>query len=189
MSTELAMELRGVRMDQREIDGRVAPYDATSYLTPDPRGERILRGAFAKSIRQRETKVPLCRNHDHSRAVGMSKRWLDQPDGLLSTFGVRPGADGDAVLEDARDGYLPGLSVGFMPLVTRRGADGASEVAEAKLLEVSLVVIGAYDGAQVLAVRTAQDLDKLLAPFRNAPQIDLSPLPAIWAYDHSVRGR
>lgn len=180
---ELGMEIRTVNLDQREIVGVVAPYDATSYLTPNRQGERIMRGAFAKSIRQRERKVPLCRNHDHNQALGLSRSWSDSAAGLEGTFYVRPSLIGDAALEEARDGYLEGLSVGFVPLVQTRGADGAAEIREGRLLEVSLVVIAAYDGAEVLAVRSAAMLDELLAPFKNPPpRIDLSPIPQPWRY-------
>ena len=93
-----------------------------------------------------------------------------------------PSVSGDEALEEARDGYLSGMSVGFAPLNQTRGSDGVREVREARLLEVSLVVIGAYEGAKVLAVRNAQDLDKLLAPFQNPPHVDLSPIPSTWGY-------
>jgi Escherichia/Staphylococcus phage prohead protease len=185
--SELFMQLRSADVDTRIIEGIVAPYDETSYLTPDPAGERIMRGAFAKSIRQRETRIPLCRAHDHARAIGMSRRWTDAAEGLAAEFHIRPSTVGDEALEEARDGYLSGLSVGFEPLVTKRAPDHAIEVREARLLEVSLCVIAAYDGARVLSVRNAQELDELLAPFRNPPHVDLSPLPAIWAYDSPVR--
>jgi HK97 family phage prohead protease len=184
-ANELPMEIRSVNMDQRQILGQVAVWNETSYLVPDPRGERLMVGCFRKSIRQRETRIPLCINHDHSRAVGMSRTWTDTASELSALFDARPGELGDKALEDARDGYLPALSVGFLPLNATRGADGALEIREAKLAEVSLVLIGAYDGSRVLAVRNAQDLDAMLAPFRNPPQVDLSPLPPIWAYDHN----
>jgi hypothetical protein len=180
------MQLRSANVDERIITGLVVPYDATSYLTPNIGGERIMRGAFAKSIRQRGDRIPLCRAHDHSRALGMSRSWTDNDEGLGGEFYVRPSAAGDEALEEARDGYLSELSIGFQPLVQRRAPDNALEVREGRLFEVSLVVIAAYDGARVLAVRNAQSIDELLAPFRNPPHVDLSPLPAIWAYD---RGR
>lgn len=177
---QLAMELRSVSMDAREIVGQVQVWNETSYLVPDPRGERLLRGCFRKSIAERGNRIPLCLNHDHSRAYGMSKHWEDDHSALMGVFGVRHGDDGDRVLADARDGYLPALSVGFIPLITRRAADGVSEVREAKLMEVSLLLIGAYDGSRVLAVRNAERLDALLAPFRNPPQVNLDPAPRWW---------
>lgn len=175
----LNMELRDVRPSERLVLGIVTPYDETSYLTPDPGGERIRRGAFTKSIAQRATKIPLLRNHDRASRMGVSRSFTDTPDGLLGEFVVNPGDAGDQLLEDARNGYLGAMSAGFLPLGhSHRGPDGAREIAEAKLVEVSLVALPAYEGSGMLAVRNAQDLDALLAPFQNRPAVNLDPLPA-----------
>lgn len=185
MTYTLDMEIRGVEVSRREIVGQVAPYDETSYLTGDPRGERLLRGCFAKSIRQRGDRIPLCIGHNHGAdrgAVGMSRGWQEGAEGLVGTFAVRADARGDEVLADVHDGYLPALSVGFAPLpaAMRRGGDGALEITEAALKEVSLVIVGAYDGARVLATRAAVPLPDLAAMFPPAPVVDLSPLPVVW---------
>jgi HK97 family phage prohead protease len=175
------MELRSVDMSARELLGQVQVYDEVSYLTPSgPAGERIKRGCFAKSITERGTRIPLCRNHNHERAYGMSKRWVDGPENLEAVFGVRANAEGDQLLEDANDGYLPALSVGFVPVIAKRAPDGVLEVREAKLMEVSVLLIGAYEGSRVLAVRSAQSVEDLLAPFRNPPHVDLSPVARWW---------
>lgn len=180
MST-LAMEIRAVEESARIITGIVAPYDEVSYLTPDPAGERIGRGAFAKSIRQRSTRIPLFIGHDHKgAAVGLSTDWDDGGEGLIGSFRVKPGRAGDEALADARGGYLPAMSVGFRPLVHGRDGDGVTVVREAMLLEVSLVGVGSYAGAEVLAVRSAQHLETLLAPFANPPAVDLTPFPEPW---------
>lgn len=181
--SELEMSLRSVDIDQRLITGIVSPYDEISYMTPDPSGERIMRDAFTKSLKERATKIPLCRAHNHAHALGMSREWLDSPDGLTATFHVRKSALGDEALEECRDGYLTGMSVGFMPVRQARDRAGVREVREARLMEVSLVVIPAYDGARVLAVRAAEPAE-LLALFPPVPvQIDLSPIAAPWVYD------
>jgi uncharacterized protein len=180
----LAMELRDISESERLIVGVIAPYSETTYLTPDPAGERILRGAFKKSIAQRGGKIPLCRAHDHSVKLGTSRRFTDDASGLIGEFVVNPGGPGDALLEDVRNGYLESMSVGFQPLIVGRGADGVREVKEARLHEVSMVAIPAYQGAALMSVRGAQDFDTLLAPFLNRPDVNLAPLPPIV---HSLR--
>ena len=183
--SELEMQMRGVDTSQREIVGMVAPYDETSYLVASPGGERLRPGCFSKSIAERGDKIPLCIGHDHrTAAVGKSLRWEDTPAGLIATFRVRADDAGDKVLQDAADGYLPAMSVGFEGKHAVRAADGALEVTEAKLHEVSLLVVGAYGGAQVMAVRGPEeiraDLEALLVPFKNPPRVDMSPLPPLW---------
>jgi HK97 family phage prohead protease len=178
------MELREVDEPRRLVVGVVAPYDEVSFLTPDPNGERIRRGAFAKSIRQRGAKIPLLRGHAKTSGTtdrptgiryGLSRSFDDGPEGLLGEFVVNHGDLGDRLLEDCRDGYLGAMSAGWVPLNASRGADGVREITEAKLVEVSLVAVPAYDGALV-AVRNAQDLDELLAPFRARPDVNLDPI-------------
>lgn len=173
----LAMELRSVDEPQRLVVGTVAPYDELTYLVNDPNGERIRRGAFRRSIQHRGDKIPLFRNHDRALRLGVSRSFDETAEGLLGEFRVNDGDPGDALLEDCRNGYFGGLSAGFVPLVRDRGTDGAGEVTEGKLVEVSVVGHPAYEGAGMLAVRNAQDLDALLAPFLARPAVDLSPIP------------
>ena len=173
----LNMELRSVDEPKRIVYGMVAPYDETTYLVPNPAGERIRRGAFRRSIAHRGDKIPLLRNHDRGLRMGVSQSFAETGEGLLGEFLVNAGDAGDAFLADCRNGYFGGLSAGFVPLTRDRGQDGANEVTEGKLVEVSTVGIPAYEGAGMLAVRNAQDLDALLAPFQNRPVVDLSPIP------------
>jgi Escherichia/Staphylococcus phage prohead protease len=174
MMEHLGMEVRSFDQEQRLIMGIAVPYDETTYRVPG--GERVKRGAFRQTVQQRGHKIPLLVQHA-GKVMGYSTSFAEGSDGLEGTFKVNPGTLGDQVLEEVRDGYLPSMSVGFMP--TRNGviraSDGVSEVVDAKLVEVSLVGVPAYEGAAVLAVRSAQDLDALMAPFQNLPQWDLAP--------------
>jgi len=183
MIEPLNMELRDVDERQRLIVGVVAPYDEVTYLVADPNGERVRRGAFARSIAHRGAKIPLLRNHDRTTRLGVSRTFTEDGAGLLGEFLVNNGDPGDLLLEDCRNGYLGALSAGWLPLDARRGSDGVREVVEAKLVEVSAVAVPAYEGAAMLAVRNAQDLDALLAPFLARPDVNLDPIAPL-AYRH-----
>lgn len=176
---KLAMEIRTTDESQRLIIGIAVPYDETTYRVPG--GERVIRGAFKRSIQHKADKIPLAVAHDPKMVMGWSQEWEETAEGLQGSFRVNDGAKGDQILEDVRNGYYPSMSVGFE--ATRAGVhrapDGVREIREAKLVEVSLCGIPAYDGAAVLAVRTAQSLDELLAPFQNIPKWDLDPLPPL----------
>lgn len=177
---ELVMELRRVDADERCVTGVVAPYDEVTYLTPDPDGETIRRGAFKRSINGRHNKIPLLRNHDTNRVLGCSQAFTESDAGLEGRFVVNPGGPGDDLLEECRHGYLRGMSIGFRPLKTERGPGGVRHIVEARLVEVSMVAIPAYEGAAMLSVRNAQDLDALLAPFAARPDVNLAPIPTPW---------
>jgi uncharacterized protein len=176
---QLSMELRSFAEDERTITGIAVPYDATTYRVPG--GEVVRRGAFARSIQMKAGKVPLCRAHAPETVYGYSTSFSEAQDGLEGTFRVNEGDAGDRLLTEVRQGYFPHMSVCFEPVrdgIVRTPA-GVREVREAKLVEVSLVGIPAYEGAAVLSVRSAQDLDQLLAPFQNIPKWDLDPLPPV----------
>lgn len=176
---ELRMAVRAVDTSERMIVGVAAPYGEVSELAGDPAGERIMAGTFRRSIEHRADRIPLLANHGRDRVLGYSVGFDDGADGLVGRFRINEGADGDRALEDVQHGYYAGMSVGYVELKVGRGADGVREVREGKLVEVSLVGIPAYEGAAVLAVRNAQDVDALLAPFRNRPDVNLAPIPPL----------
>ena len=173
------MELRKLNPQARTVEGLVAPYNETTLYAGDPIGERIMRHAFTRSIEHRGTRIPLCINHDHSNVVGMSREWRDDADGLTGIFAFRNDQYGERAIADVDGGYLQSLSVGFLPIDRKRADDGVLEVREARLVEVSLVIMGAYDGAEVLAARMAQQAAELLAPFDNPPALPI-PFAAPW---------
>jgi hypothetical protein len=109
--------------------------------------------------------------------VGRAVAFSDQPEGLVGTFQIREGQLGDECLNDLREGYLPAMSVGFKPMKVRRGANGETEVVEGMLKEVSLLPVGAYEGARVLSLR--QISAGTMSP---PPAVDLSPAMPGWAY-------
>lgn len=194
----LDMELREVQMPRRLIIGVVAPYNETSYLVPDPSGERICRGAFNRSIHHQHAahghfrgsgdavgrKIRLVLGHKREpAAIGLSESWRDDADGLTGVFRIRDGAEGDQVLANAEGGYYGGLSVEFVPVAggrVRNADDGVWEVREAKLLQVALVDVPAYESALLTgAMREAQQIVESIAP---RPTPDLSPIPRVWDY-------
>ena len=174
----VTLELRRVDPAERTVVGVCAPYDETTFLTADPDGERIRRGAFRRSIQHHRGAIPLLRNHEQDRKLGRSRKFTETDEGLIGEFVVNNGGPGDALLAELADGYLDAMSVGFQPVRVERGAGGVREIVEARLVEVSMVALPAYQGAQMLAVRTAS-VDDVLAPFLNRPQVNLDPIPPI----------
>jgi uncharacterized protein len=169
------LDVRAADLEQRTIEGIVVPYNETSYLTPDPAGERFLPGSLSRTVKDRGSRIKLFRNHDHREAFGTRSEWdPNDSKGLWARFHVPPGAARDEFLNDVAQGLLDAFSVGFRPIRTRRAQDGAREIQEAALHEVSVAPLAAYDGARVLAVRTPAAVD--LAPM---PAVDLTPIPPL----------
>lgn len=149
------LEWRTINTDERTVEGIAVPWGETSYLTPDPGGERFVAGSLTKSVRDRGSRLKLFVGHDHTHAVGAAVK-LDarHPDGLWTQWRIFRTPYGDDALAEMAEGALDSLSVGFRTIRHRRGDDGAREVLEADVHEVSVAPIGAYDGARVLSIRT-----------------------------------
>ena len=177
-ATFLEVEVRAPADGQRMVEGIVVPWEETTFLTEHRAGERFLPGSLTQSVAQRGNRIKLFVGHDHSRAVGRAVGWNPDDDrGLWGSFQIRSGEEGDRVLLDVAEGMADAFSVGFRPIRDRRADDGAREIIEAALHEVSLLPVGAYDGAQVLAMRGPREArDFTPAPM---PPVNLDPIPLL----------
>ena len=145
--------------DGRTIFGLAAPIGKWNPIR-DHAGtydEMIARGAFARTISQRGTKIPLHAQHESRKLpLGPVRSLTESDDGLRMEAYVSKTVAGDEVLELVRDGALGGLSIGFSPVREAWSKDGKRRTHhEVALHEVSLVTVPAYREALVTGVRSA----------------------------------
>jgi len=143
-----------VDAEARTITGLVLPYGVLAKRTS---AGAILFRAGSLQHHPDLKRVKLLIDHDQTRSVGYCTR-LDQTDaGVLGTFHVPDGADGDDALAKARDGVRDGLSVGADLLMKHQAADGShAVVTRSHLNEVSLVALPAFGDARVVTVHASQ---------------------------------
>ena len=179
-------ELREAEVEGSEgrfLRGRAVPYDA--WTDTGWYRERVMPGAFAKSIKESAHALPLLLFHDsRTFPVCAAEEWSEEPDGLVGLWRMdEDDPEAMQALDKAGKGMLTGLSVGFAPIEDWREIDGElkdvnNEVEmddtgtfwvtrrQARLLEVSLTPTPAYVGAGVLEVRSV--LDRM--PSRSEPR-------------------
>jgi hypothetical protein len=165
-----AVEFR-VAGDGHTISGIAVPYEVRSDMVPDPRGEVFKRGAFKRNVANMVAsgKLPkLFLGHDHRQAVGRLTALDDTDEGLLFEARLAGTPSGEAAAVEVREGTLDSVSVGFVAVRERRGAQGVREVVEARMVELSLTPLPAYEGAGVLAFRAAS-----IPPLPPMPRIDV----------------
>lgn len=118
-------------------------------------GDLIRRGAFAKTLADRAgAPVPMLFCHDTQRPIGAWSDVKETADGLAVkgrfTIETRDGAEAYAL---AKDGALPGLSIGYK--VTKESYQGTVRVLEeVKLFEVSPVPVPMNERAVVTGVKS-----------------------------------
>lgn len=108
------------------------------------------------------SRVKLLLNHDYGQPLGVATDLKDTDAGFLPSFRVGAGPDRDAVLQDAADGIIDGLSVGVefddaVDTVPDPDNKGVLLVRRATLREVSLTPMPAFDSARVTRVAARRD--------------------------------
>lgn len=148
--------------DSGQIEGLLAGFGDV-----DQGGDRLLYGAFTKSLAARTSPLPMLLHHDQKRPVGVWREWEEKADGLYVkgalTLSTRDAQEAHAL---ARDGALTGLSVGWTEGSGKRERDsGVRVIEEAKLYEGSLVTFPMNDRTRVMSIKSiggARDIEDLL---------------------------
>jgi HK97 family phage prohead protease len=137
---------------RRRIYGTIVPYDVVGHTSAGP----TVFAAGSIVIPDDPGRVKMLVQHDaNPAAVGVGASFEDRGGEVVGTFTFPPGARGDAALAEAASGLRDGLSVGVL-IDAYATKDGVLYVTRARLNEVSLVTIPAFEDARVLAVAASQ---------------------------------
>ena len=153
-----APEVFSVDRETRTIRGLAVPYGVVSN---DGRTFQFSKGSITYGIPQR---IKLLVGHDWSQAVGHAVTLEDTDEGLMASFKVARGAEGDRVLSLAEDGVYDGLSVGIGHGMKTRVINGVQHVLSAPLREISATPAPAFDGARVTEVAASHQTRGTIMP-------------------------
>ena len=141
--------------DSRTFAALVVPWNA---ITIDHRRVAFAKGSVA--MPENPGRIKLLADHTASVAtlVGKALSFEETDMGLIGTFQVAEGPDGDRLLSLIRCDVLDGVSMGVYATDTNKGfgyeydeeGDTYTIVSGAALSEVSLVAIPAFDSARVM---------------------------------------
>lgn len=187
--------------DGRTLEARIVPYGETATICDPPdfvvEEERFAPGAADRQIRAaHRVKMWLTTMHEQGLRgiVGHGEKLEDREDGLYARFRIHENADGDKALQLVRENLLPSLSVEFKALQSVR-RNGIVERVRVHIDRVSLVPVGAYAGAEVLALREKAleaheaEAERLEQEQEEAAEVErLRSLPESLAYDLAARG-
>lgn len=142
--------------DGRTVEGLAVPFGRKQRID-STLVEQFARGAFNHQLGA-PNRVRFSREHltYGGALIGKAVELRDDAAGLWGAWRVSATPAGDETLTLLEDGVLDELSVGFQERQNRRLEDGTIERVKANLVEVSVVLRGAYGrGALVSAVREA----------------------------------
>jgi uncharacterized protein len=134
---------------------------ASVFGNIDNAGDRIAKGAFAKSLaayRQEGRMPPLLWQHDTAQPIGAWREMREDAKGLF-VAGALFAEDIPRAREAYRlmkEGVVTGLSIGYRAKESHRdGKSGVRVLTEVDLLEISLVTFPANTAARVAQVKSA----------------------------------
>jgi HK97 family phage prohead protease len=158
----------GTTPDERIVEGIVVPFGQRTRVQDAPGGqpyyETIARGATTEVDPEQvrleylpEQPEQGYNNHRGARLIGRGVAGQATDAGHHMAFRIARTPAGDEGYELAREGVLTDFSVVMQPLAERRLQDGTIERTAIAIRRVALVERAAYQGAQVTAVRAAQE--------------------------------
>lgn len=125
---------------------------ASLFGIRDGAGDRVLPGAFAKSLKARPLgRIAMLWQHDPARPIGTWERLVEDRRGLLVVGRLAAGvAQADEAAHLIAAGALSGLSIGFRALRAAKSPRlGERVLSEIDLWEVSLVTFPQVEAARV----------------------------------------
>jgi HK97 family phage prohead protease len=151
-------QLVDVSFPERTIELVVMPYESPTMVEYAGRlcSETICRGAF-DGIERRANRVRVNRDHNLERTVGRAVAlYPSRDEGLVAEIRIAKTELGEETLQLAADGCLD-ASAGFRPMDGGLEWDdrNAYRITKGWLGHIAMTPDPAYEGAKVLAVRTA----------------------------------
>ena len=134
-----------------ERDGSFTGY-ASIFDELDCERDRVLRGAFAESIRRSAGNVPMLWQHMRREPVGSARELEEDAIGLKFRGRIQlESARGKEAFAFLRDGHLDQFSIGYyLPDDGfRRRPDGGRDLHKIDLREISIVSVACCGGARV----------------------------------------
>jgi HK97 family phage prohead protease len=142
------------------------------------------------------TRVKLLVSHDYTAAIGHATALEKTKDGIVGTFKVARGAEGDKALSLAEDHVLDGLSMGLARgAVFNVDGEGVRRGVSAALSEVSLTPLPAFADARTTSV-AASAVPNRKEPVMGDENPQVEPAPAAFdaaallaQFEQAVDGR
>jgi len=175
-----SFEAAAVEVEGRTVDVRLVPFGEVARVAdpPDFReyDEEWMPGCFDHQLTAANR---IHANYEHMRGpaniVGHGVTLRAEPDGYHLTSAIHRTNAGDATLELLNAGALSGVSLEAYPVRNVRSTTGVIQRMKANLRGFAFSRKGAFQGAQVLAVRAAEE-DEVETTFDAALlPVDLSP--------------
>tara|TARA_R110000822_G_scaffold123979_1_gene258488 strand:+ start:2810 stop:4372 length:1563 start_codon:yes stop_codon:yes gene_type:complete len=159
--------IRSVNSLERTVEGIAVPYDQTVAI-----GGAYNERFAQNSVETPTTDVHLYYNHDKDLPIGKVIEGRSTPEGYVIKAYISETSKGNDVYALVKDGTIRKFSIGFQPVEHNVAEDNTIVRTKVRLAEVSLVPQPAYEGADVLSVRSEAETSKVHTDQNNLSKED-----------------
>lgn len=152
--------------------GIVTAY-ASVFGNQDSHNDRVMPGAYTKTLAENSRRVRVLRDHNPSLIVGVPQHMEQDSTGLLTVTKMSKTPLGQEMLILLSEGAYNELSVGFTTVKAADNDLGGRDLQEIKLFEYSFALWAANDLAQVTSVKHAADLEHEIKRWETIAMLDL----------------
>jgi HK97 family phage prohead protease len=145
------------------VEGRKGRMLVSAYHNIDFQGDRVMPGAFTKTIAEWEASgdpCPFIWSHawsDPMAHVGVVTKFTDTPKGLVVDFDITDSTDfAKQVARLLKERRVTQASFAYDVVRERKGEDGANELLELKLIECGPTLSGANPLTELLSRKSVQ---------------------------------
>lgn len=165
-------DLAGLEIKADAAQGLVTAY-ASVFGNVDSHKDRVMPGAFTKTLMERSQRVRVLRDHDSSRVVGKPQHMEEDSTGLLTVTKMMDTPLGQETLTLLKEGAIDELSIGFMTYQDSVNDFGGRDLKELRLFEYSFLPFASNSLALVQSIKSNADLDGFLNQLDRIIAVDL----------------
>jgi len=164
-------QTKNIGFEIKDIDtaGRRVKMALAKFNNIDSDGDIIIKGAFAKSIKERgpesesNRKIKFLRYHDFEHQIGVFKELQETHDHLIAVADLGRSTKGNDAFLDYQDGIITEHSIGFQTIQDKTEVrdDGTQLLKELILWEGSAVTFGSNSETPLFTVSKGNSKDFL----------------------------
>tara|TARA_Y100001937_G_C7130652_1_gene337181 strand:+ start:970 stop:1671 length:702 start_codon:yes stop_codon:yes gene_type:complete len=121
----------------------------------DADGDIIRKGAYKKTIEENGSRVKYLYQHKMDQPIGKMEELYEDEKGLVFVARLADTTLGRDVYTLMKEGIITENSVGILP-IQKENKEGAREMLEVKLFEISAVTLASNEEAKILDVKSNQ---------------------------------
>jgi len=154
---------KNIKAEVKDVDdskGIVTLY-ASRFGNIDSDGDKVISGAFVKTIHENFDRIKFLKNHNPNQMIGKPLEISEDAYGLLTVSKMSKNSHGADALIEYQEGLITEHSIGYNVIKSSNSDDQFQALTELKLFEFSAVTWGANPDTPLLGIKGIESKDEI----------------------------